>query len=244
MKKIASIFLVLLLAGLVFSAERGVYFTVYAGGFIPFQPDISDSWSETYLKMPYFYLIENKYREDFSTCYGIEVSYYFLKNSGIYISYDTENKSYDANYIGKFPNPISPDILRNLNVEDNIKFSIYETTLGFKHKFVDSRDLMGETSAGITVFHGTPTFMKNMEVVESLDHKSVLLKKIEFFDEHYNAVGIELGANLYKKILKGLMFGIFLKYNYGVFKIEKEERDDFNVPIQSFKFMISVKYGI
>ena len=244
MKKSFLLLLIISLSFFAYSNEKGFSINIYGGVSIPLQPNIYDSWSDTYLKLPYYYTVENRYKDSISTAYGIEIGYYFLKTSGIYISYETSKKSYDAKYIGKYPNPKSPNILRTLEVEDQVNFEIYESSLGFKHKYVDNEHLLGETFVGLTVFHGTPTFMKDMTVSESSDHKSVSLKDIEFFNKHHNTIGFNIGVNLYKKIYNNVLFGFIVKYTYGNFKIEKESRDDFIVPIQDFKVLLSIKYSL
>jgi len=227
----------------VFSGDIGVYVCVFGGANIPLRTEINDSWSDTYLKLPYYYTIENDYKDSITNYYGIEVSYYFLKNSAIYLSYNTLKKSFDSEYKGKYPNPILPTNYRDIVIEDDIEFNVYQTSLGFKHKFTSGKEFFGETSIGLSVFHGTPTFMKDMNVGEKDNHKEVVLKDIEFFNTHYRSIGVEIGANLYKKVYQKLMFGLELKYNYGSFRIEKIERDDLIVPLQSIIFLVGLKYG-
>ncbi len=244
MKKVFILVLGFCLSSSVLANVKGLSLSVYGGMFLPFQPNLSDTWSEPYLKMPYLYTIENKYHDTISTTYGMRIGYYFFNKSGIYISYDTTNKDYSARYVGKYPNPKSPNILRTLEVEDNIRFNIFETSIGFKHKYVNNKQIVGETFIGITVFHGTPTFLKDITVFETKNHKFVKLKSTYFFDKHFHTVGINAGMDLYKKIYKGLKLGLVLKYVYGNFKIEKEERDNFIVPLQSFKVMFGLMYSI
>ena len=244
MKKSFILLLLFSLSFFVYADEKGLSINAYGGIAFPLQPNIYDGWSEPYNELPYLYTVENRYNDSIFTSYGIELGYYFLRSSGIYISYETSNKVYDAKYIGKYPLPKSPNILRTLEVDDTIKFEIFESSIGFKHKYVNNKHLFGETFLGITVFHGTPTFMKDITVSESKDHKSVSLKDIEFFDKHYSTLGLNIGINLYKKFTKGIMFGFIVKYVYGNFKIEKEGRDDFIIPIQSVKTMISLRYSI
>ena len=243
MRKIFVFFLIFSLSLIVYSGDKRISLGLNGGVEFPLQPNINDGWSDTYLDLPYLYTIDNRYNDSISTAYGVELTFYFLKNSGIYISYETSKKSYNAKYVGKYPNPTSPNILRTLEVEDTVKFDIYESSIGFKLKYVDNKTLFGETSVGITVFQGTPTFMKDMNVSEYQNHKYVLMDSIYFFDDHYHTVGLNVGISLYKKIYKGFMFGIFTKYVYGNFKIEKEERDDFIVPLQSLKMMVSLNYS-
>jgi len=227
----------------IFAGDIGLYVSIFGGANIPLKTEINDEWSETYLKMPYYNTIENNYKDSITNYYGVEVSYYFLKSSAIYMSYNTLKKSFKSEYKGKYPNPVSPFNYRSLIVEDDVRFNVYQTSLGFKHKFVGSEDFFGETSIGVSVFHGTPTFMKDMNVEENNNHKEVILKDIEFYDTHYRSIGVEIGANLYKKVYQKLMFGLELKYNYGSFKIEKIERDDLIIPLQSIIFMVGLKYG-